>query len=219
MAMSAAGSSPEPASTKSYPLFRETETVVAIRTSNDIPIVPRIDCIFLEGVICTTEAWEGWWTVRGCENISAKCSYTFYPSMEPDPFVIEYCEHADNQAVRRHVHAIALVLRAEKAGSKHLGLYHLRRRKGRQAWLSVQVEALSPCADGNVLQRSSALGLEKQTCSMAVDTAATAKTTHIFESMHLRDRRRSSKRRAYQQYIYFVVEMYADVRTDGGEAS
>jgi hypothetical protein len=206
-----------PRPTRQYPpLFMDTETFIPMRTPNGL-VVKEIQCHFTKGITCDRRpGMEGCWTLRGCDTISARCSYKLSPMTDLGQLYVDYREGVNGGAVQRKVHTIALVPRAENVGSKHAGLYHLGRKNGRQAWLPIQAQALSPRES---FKRSPALGPSDIVQPTTVNpTAAAKKYVCHFQDMHVRDRPQTSKRRAYQQYLHVTLEMYADVRADGSDA-
>lgn len=198
------------------PLFTDTNTLITIQTPNG-PAMPQIHCQFTQGIIYGNQlAMGGCWTLRGCDAISAECSYELFPSAHTDQLFIDHCEDRGSQAVRRSIHAIALVPRAENVGSKHAGLYHLGRKHGRSAWLPIQPQALSPRASPPRPDAPKPSNVVQPVVSIPTTTAE--KCVCQFRDMYVRDRPQTAKRRAYQQYFHITIEMYADIRADGSDA-
>jgi hypothetical protein len=211
---------PQPETPRRHaPLFTETETFTTLQTPNG-PTMPQIHCQFTRGITYGNQlGMKDYWTLRGCDAISAECSYELFPAEDLDRLYVDHRENISGRAVQRSIRTIALVPQAENVGSRHAGLYHLGRKHRRQAWLPIQLQALllpsarSPPSDAPKLNDSiHAPEVEPTLTAMAEPCVVQ------FQDMYVRDRPHRTKRRAYQQYLDITIEMYADVRADGSEA-
>lgn len=192
---------------KPYPLFGDKEPIVAIRSSAFGAVVPEIGCSFTQGLAYSSDEV---WGVRGCDAISAKCTYALQPPCELDDLYVELCDGSSDKFVQRRIQSLALSMEAEDPGikSKSFGLHRLGCRGGRQAWLPIQPQTLSSRVIGIPVLSLSSYSSNLNTSG----TKLAAQSSHLFENVYLRARS-TSKHQAYQQYLHIVVRMYADVRT------
>jgi hypothetical protein len=183
----------------------------------DGPTMPQTHCQLTREITHDNQlGMEGCWTLRGCDTISGEYSYELSPSTDLDQLFMDHRENLGGRAVQRSIHAIALVPQAENVGSKHVGLYHLGRKQGKQVWLPIQARALTPSTRSPLSDAQKLSNMVQPI--VATPTATAEKCVCQFQDMYVRDRRQTTKHRAYQQYLHITIEMYADVRADGSGA-